>query len=303
MQSSVGFIGLGIMGKPMAANLIRAGHSLVVHNRSQSAVDELVSLGAERQDSAREVGQAADVVITMLPDSPDVEQVVCGPNGLIEAARPGQLVIDMSTINPLVSQRLGARLADKGGSMLDAPVSGGEEGAKQGILSIMVGGDEADFERAMPLFEVMGKTITRIGPLGSGGFTKLANQMIVAINLAAIGEALAFGTSAGVDPERMVRALSGGMAQSRCLELKKDKILDNDFAPGFKIDLHAKDLGLVHSAASSLQVPIPTTAVVEQFFAAVRKQGEGGNDHSGIIRFFERLAGVEVRRRETAARK
>jgi 2-hydroxy-3-oxopropionate reductase len=294
----VGFIGLGIMGKPMAANLLRAGFPLVVHNRSQGAVGELVRQGAVRRDSPRQVAASSDIVITMLPDSPDVESVVAGPDGLIDGLREGQLVVDMSTINPLVSQGLGARLAGRGSAMLDAPVSGGEEGAIQGTLSIMVGGEESDFRRACPLLEVMGRTVTLIGPLGSGGFTKLANQMIVAVNLAAIGEALVFGAAAGVDPERMIRALSGGMAQSRCLELKKDKILEGDFAPGFRIDLHSKDLGLVQRAASSLRVPIPTTALVEQFFAALRKRGCGGEDHSGIVKFFEQLAGVEVRRSE-----
>lgn len=292
----IGFIGLGIMGKPMARNLIEGGYELVVHNRSPKSVDELARIGARPAHSPREVSDQTEIVITMLPDSPDVEQVVAGPDGLIDAFGKGQLLIDMSTINPLVSQSLGDRLMAKGGSMLDAPVSGGEEGAIRGILSIMVGGSEEDFERARPLLEIMGKTVTHIGPLGSGGFTKLANQIIVAINLVAIGEALTFGTRAGVDPEKMVRALSGGMAGSRCLELKKDKILDGDFAPGFKIDLHAKDLRLVHAAASSLRSPIPTTALVEQFFAAMRQFGRGDDDHSGVVKFFEQLAGVEVRR-------
>jgi 2-hydroxy-3-oxopropionate reductase len=291
----VGFIGLGIMGKPMARNLIDAGYSLVIHNRSRESVDELAALGARPLVSPRDVAEASEVVITVLPDSPDVETVVIGPDGLIETFRDGQLLVDMSTINPLVSRSLGERLRSKGGSMLDAPVSGGEEGAIQGILSIMVGGEDADVERAQPLFEVMGRTITHMGPLGSGGFTKLANQIIVAINLSAIGEALVFGTRAGVDPTKMIRALSGGMAGSRCLDLKENKILKRDFAPGFKIDLHAKDLGLVHAAAKSLNVPVPTTALVEQFFAAVRRQGFGGDDHSGIVKFFETLAGVEVR--------
>jgi len=293
----IGFIGLGIMGLPMARNLLGAGYSLVVHNRSRKAVDELVGLGASGARSPIEVAGASDIVITMLPDSPDVEQVVCGTEGLIEAFRRGQLLIDMSTINPLVSRQIGERLKKHGGSMLDAPVSGGEEGAIQGILSIMVGGEDEDFERARPLFEVMGKTVTHIGDLGSGGFTKLANQIIVAINLSAIGEALVFGTRAGVDPEKMIQALSGGMAGSRCLELKKDKILSGDFTPGFKIDLHAKDLRLVHAAAASLEAPVPTTALVEQFFTAMRQQECGGDDHSGIVKFFERLGNVAVRRR------
>jgi 2-hydroxy-3-oxopropionate reductase len=298
---TVGFIGLGIMGKPMARNLMRAGYPLVVHNRSQASVVELVGEGARRSNSPREVAASSDLVITMLPDSPDVELVVAGNDGVIEGARDGQLLIAMSTFNPLVSKDLGSRLAAKGCAMLDAPVSGGEEGAIQGILSIMVGGEESDFQRARGLFGVMGKTVTWMGPLGSGGFTKLANQMIVAANLTAIGEALVFGTLAGVDPEKMVRALSGGMAGSRCLELKHEKILAGDFRPGFRIDLHAKDLGLVQRAASALKIPIPTTALVEQIFAAVRRSGGGLEDHSAVIRFFERLGDVEVRREEDSS--
>jgi 2-hydroxy-3-oxopropionate reductase len=297
LKPRVGFIGLGIMGKPMARNLVRAGYPLIVHNRSQTALDELAADGAEVRATPREVAGTSEIVITMLPDSPDVEAVVLGEAGLLGGLAPGRLLVDMSTINPLVSGSLGARLREKGASMIDAPVSGGEEGAIGGLLSIMAGGEEADFERARPLFEVMGKTITHMGPLGSGGFTKLANQMIVAINLSAIGEALAFGAAAGVDPERMIRALSGGMAGSRCLELKKDRILTGDFSPGFRIDLHAKDLGLVRDAASALRVPVPTTALVEQFFAALRRRGSGGEDHSGIVKFFESLTGVEVRAR------
>jgi 2-hydroxy-3-oxopropionate reductase len=230
----------------------------------------------------------------MLPDSPDVEAVVLGD--MLGSIREGHLVIDMSTINPLVSRKIGEALTARGASMLDAPVSGGEQGAIEGILSIMVGGEAADFERARPLFEVMGRTITHMGSLGSGGFTKLANQIIVAINLTAIGEALVLGARSGVDPEKMIQALSGGMAASRCLEMKGGKILSGDFTPGFKVDLHAKDLRLVHQAADALGVPVPTTALVEQYFSALRTRGHGGEDHSAVIRVFEALAGLEVRK-------
>ena len=295
MQTKVGFIGLGIMGKPMARNLLKAGYPLTVHNRSRGSVEELVREGATPASSPREVAEASEVVVTMLPNSPDVEAVVLGSEGVLEGARDGQVLIDMSTINPLVSRDIGHALANKDGAMLDAPVSGGEQGAIDGVLSIMVGGAPRDLERAMPLFEVMGRTITYMGPLGSGGFTKLANQIVVAINLAAISEALVFGVRSGVDPKRMIEALSGGMAGSRCLEMKGDKILRRDFVPGFKIDLHAKDLGLVHDTASTLGVPIPTTALVQQFFEALRTQKSGGDDHCGVIRFFENIAGVEVR--------
>jgi 2-hydroxy-3-oxopropionate reductase len=291
----VGFIGLGIMGRPMASNLLDAGYPLVVHNRSQDAVRALAARGARPLAAPESVAEASGIVITMLPDSPDVEAVVAGPDGLLGGMGPGKLLIDMSTINPLVSRRLGEQVGARGASMLDAPVSGGEEGAVRGILSIMVGGAVEDYERARPLFDVMGQTITHLGPLGAGGFTKLANQMIVAINLAAMGEALVFGTSAGVDPALMIQALSGGMAGSRCLEMKKDKILGGDFSPGFRIDLHTKDLGLVQGAAAALNVPIPTTALVGQYFAAVRRMERGGEDHSAVIRFFEKLTGIEVR--------
>jgi 2-hydroxy-3-oxopropionate reductase len=296
-MTRIGFIGLGIMGKPMAKNLLKAGFPLVVHNRSRGKVDELVKDGAAAATSARETAANADVVITMLPNSPDVELVALGPDGIKEGAKQGQLFIDMSTINPIVSQKVAKELAGSGVVMVDAPVSGGEKGAIDGTLSIMAGGEPQDFERALPIFNALGKTITHMGPLGAGGFTKLANQIIVAINLTAIGEALVFGTKAGVDPQKMIRALGGGLAGSKCLDQKSEKILNGDFAPGFKIDLHAKDLSLIQEAARSVGVPIPTAALVEQFFAALRVQGRGGFDHSGVITLFEDLAGVQVRRK------
>ncbi len=296
MKTKVGFIGLGIMGKPMAKNLIKAGFTLVVHNRSRMAVDELVKLGATAAGSPREVASSVDTIITMLPNSPDVESVALGEKGIKEGAARGQLFLDMSTINPIVSQKIARELEPLGVAMVDAPVSGGEKGAIEGTLSIMVGGRSQDFERALPIFNVLGKTITHMGPLGAGGFTKLANQIIVAINLTAIGEALVFGTKAGVDPQKMIRALAGGLAGSKCLDQKSEKILTGDFAPGFKIDLHFKDLNLIHEAARSVGVPIPTAALVEQLFAALRIRGRGGLDHSGVITLFEDLAGVQVRR-------
>lgn len=296
----IGFIGLGIMGKPMARNLIKAGYPLTVHNRSRAKVDELVKEGATAANSPAEVASAAGIIITMLPNSPDVELVALGPKGLKSAAKKGQLLIDMSTINPVVSQKIANDLATAGVAMVDAPVSGGEKGAIDGTLSIMAGGTPEDFERALPVFNALGKTITHMGPLGTGGFTKLANQIIVAINLTAIGEALVFGTKAGVDPEKMIRALSGGLAGSKCLDQKSEKILTGDFAPGFKVDLHFKDLNLIEDAARAVGVPIPTAALVEQFFAALRVRGRGGLDHSSVITLFEELAGVQARRNEKA---
>jgi 2-hydroxy-3-oxopropionate reductase len=233
----------------------------------------------------------------MLPNSPDVELVALGENGIKEGARSGQLLIDMSTINPIVSQKIAKDLSSSGVAMVDAPVSGGERGAIEATLSIMAGGEPQDFERALPVFNALGKTITHMGPLGAGGFTKLANQIIVAVNLTAIGEALVFGAKAGVDPQKMIRALSGGLAGSKCLDQKAEKILTGDFAPGFKVDLHFKDLNLIHDAARSVGVPVPTAAFVEQLFAALRATGRGGLDHSGVITLFEDLAGVQVRKK------
>jgi 2-hydroxy-3-oxopropionate reductase len=222
--------------------------------------------------------------------------VALGTNGLKEGAKRGQLLIDMSTINPVVSQKVAKELQTVGVAMVDGPVSGGEKGAIDAALSIMAGGEAADFERALPLFQAMGKTITHMGPLGSGGFTKLANQIIVAINLTAIGEALVFGAKAGVDPQKMIRALGGGLAGSKCLDMKSEKILTGDFGPGFKIDLHAKDLNLINEAARSVGSPVPIAALVEQLFSALRVRGRGGLDHSAVITFFEDLAGVQVRK-------
>jgi 2-hydroxy-3-oxopropionate reductase len=298
MRGPIGFIGLGIMGRPMAKNLLKAGHALVVHNRSQAAVQELAGLGAKPADSPAAVAQAAgELIITMLPNSPDVEQVALGPRGLVEGVRRGQVLADMSTISPLVSQRIGAALAALGVGMLDAPVSGGERGAIEATLSIMVGGEADVFQRVLPVFQAMGKTITHLGPLGAGGFTKLANQIIVAVNLTALAEALTLAAKAGLDIELTLKALGGGLAGSRCLDQKTPNYLAHEFRPGFKIDLHYKDLGLIADAARALGVPLPTTAVVQELFSAARVKGRGGLDHSGIITVLEDLAGVEVRKR------
>ena len=298
MQGPIGFIGLGIMGRPMAKNLLKAGHALVVHNRSQAAVQELVGLGAKAADSPAAVAREARLVILMLPNSPDVEQVALGPSGLVDGVRAGSTVVDMSTISPLVTKKVGAALAEKGARMLDAPVSGGEKGAIEGTLSIMTGGDAAVFQECLPVLQAMGKTITRLGPLGAGGFTKLANQIIVAVNLTALAEALTLAAKAGLDLELTLKALGGGLAGSRCLDQKTPNYLAHDFKPGFRIDLHYKDLGLIMDAARALGVPVPATALVQELFAAARVKGRGQLDHSGIVTVLEDLAGVEVRRRE-----
>lgn len=291
MAQKIGFIGLGIMGKPMARNLLKAGYTLSVYNRSRPPMEELNREGATLAASPKEVAAGSEVVITMLPNSPNVEAVVLGANGVLEGAKAGTILVDMSTISPLVSQHIYDEAKKKGVKALDAPVSGGEKGAIEGILSIMVGGDQEVFEAVVPIFQAMGKTMTYMGAAGAGGFTKLANQVIVAINLTAIGEALTLGAKAGLDPQRLIQALSGGMAGSRCLEMKGPLIIQGNFQPGFKIDLHYKDLGLIMEAARALQVPLPTTAVVQELFSALRAKGRGGLDHSAVITLIQDLAG------------
>jgi 2-hydroxy-3-oxopropionate reductase len=292
MAQVIGFIGLGIMGRPMARNLLKAGYPLVVHSRSRGPVDEIARAGAKVGSSPRDVAAQSDVLITMLPNSPDVELVALGRDGIIEGARPGLLFVDMSTISPIVSKKVGEALAAKSVKMLDAPVSGGEKGAVDGALSIMVGGDKAVFDAVLPIFQAMGKTITHLGPLGFGGFTKLANQIIVAVNLTALAEALTLAKKAGLDRELTLTALAGGLAGSKCLDQKKPNYLAGTYNPGFKIDLHFKDLGLIMESARALGVPLPTTAVVQELFSALRVKGRGGLDHSGVITLLEDIAGL-----------
>lgn len=292
MAHTIGFIGLGIMGRPMAKNVLKAGYPLVVHSRSRGPVDDVVKAGATAASSPKDVASRCDVLITMLPNSPDVEQVALGKDGIIEGAKAGLIFVDMSTISPIVSQKLGKVLAAKGVKMLDAPVSGGEKGAIDAALSIMVGGDKATFETVLPIFQAMGRTITLLGPLGFGGFTKLANQIIVAVNLTALAEALTLGKKAGLDRELLLTALAGGLAGSKCLDQKKSNYIAGTYNPGFKIDLHFKDLGLIMESARTLGVPLPATAVVQELFNAMRVKGRGGLDHSGIITLLEDLAGA-----------
>jgi 2-hydroxy-3-oxopropionate reductase len=292
MAQVIGFIGLGIMGRPMAKNLLKAGYPLVVHSRSRGPVDELVAAGAQAGTSPKDVASRCEILITMLPNSPDVELVALGRDGIIEGARPGLIYVDMSTISPIVTQKVGQALAAKGVRMLDAPVSGGEKGAIDGALSIMVGGDQDVFDAVLPILQAMGKTITRLGPLGFGGFTKLANQIIVAVNLTALGEALTLAKKAGLDRELTLKALAGGLAGSKCLEQKAPNYIANSYKPGFKIDLHFKDLGLIMESARALGVPLPATAVVQELFSALRVKGHGGDDHSAVITLLEDLAGV-----------
>lgn len=297
-MQNIGFIGLGIMGRPMSRNLLKAGYRVVVFNRSKAAVGELVAAGASAADSPREVAARSEFVITMLPDSRDVKEVVLGPAGVIEGARPGTIVIDMSSIDPLVSREIGASLAGKGVGMLDAPVSGGEPKAVDGTLSIMAGGRQADFDACFDILKAMGASVVRVGDLGAGNVAKLANQIIVALNIAAMSEALVLAAKAGVDPELVFRAIRGGLAGGNTLEAKVPLILEGKFNPGFRIKLHSKDLANALASGHGVGVPLPLTAAVMEILQALQVDGLGDADHGAIIRFYEKLARVEVRRQE-----
>jgi len=294
MADKVGFIGLGIMGKPMARNLMEAGYELTVHNRSRGPVDELASDGAVAGESAKEVAQNSDIIVTMLPNSPQVSEVVAGEDGVLEGAREGSLIVDMSSISPPVSQELAKAAQEKGVRMLDAPVSGGDVGAIEGTLSIMVGGSEEDFERAKPLFEVMGSAITHVGPAGAGQVVKVANQIVVALTIEAVSEALVLCSRSGVDPARTLDALSGGLAGNQVMKVRRDNFLNHDFSPGFRIDLHHKDLGNALAAGREFGMPLPMTALVDQMLQALRMKGYGGEDHSALLRVIEDWAQHEI---------
>jgi 2-hydroxy-3-oxopropionate reductase len=295
MAEKVGFIGLGIMGRPMAKNLMEAGYELVLHNRSPEKAEELANEGnATASGSPREVAEACDIVITMLPDSPDVEAVVAGEGGVLEGIRDGALLVDMSTISPVVTEELSEKVREKGASMLDAPVSGGDVGAIEGALSIMVGGSEEDFERARPLFDVMGKVATHVGPIGAGQVVKACNQIVVALTIEAVSEALVLGSKGGVLPEKLVEALSGGLAGSAVMEAKKEKFFSHDFEPGFRIELHHKDLGIALAAGREYGVALPVTAIVDQMLEASKAKGRGDRDHSALLTLLEEAAQHEI---------
>ncbi len=296
-MKKVGFIGLGIMGRPMAKNLLKAGFSLIVYDVIKEPVEDLVRSGASSADSSREVAERAEVIIIMVPDSPQVKEVVHGKNGLIEGVKRGSVVIDMSSINPLVSQEIAKELRRKGAEMLDAPVSGGEPGAVQGTLAIMVGGDASVFNESLPVLKAMGKTIVHVGAIGSGGFTKLVNQIIVALNIAAVGEALTLGVKAGLDPQTIHQAIRGGLAGSTVLDAKAPMIISRNFKPGFKIKLHHKDLNNALSSAKDLGVPLPLSSLVQQILVSLINEGRGEEDHSAIATFFEKMAQVEIKSR------
>jgi 2-hydroxy-3-oxopropionate reductase len=287
---TIGFIGLGIMGKPMARNLLKAGYSLTVYNRSRAAADELSKEGAERAGSSKEVAERSEVVITMLPDSPDVELVYLGENGIFSGLKPGTLLIDMSSISPVVARRLAAQAETAGCAMIDAPVSGGEAGAIGATLSIMIGGTEAAVERAMPIFRALGKNIVQVGGPGAGQVTKAANQMVVGTTIAIVAEALVLAAKAGVDPGKVRQALLGGFAQSKILEAHGQKMLDRNFQPGFRIRLHEKDMKIALATGSEYGVPLVVTGVVGQLMTAMKGLGKGELDHSALVNFVEELA-------------
>jgi 2-hydroxy-3-oxopropionate reductase len=293
----IGFIGLGIMGKPMARNLMKAGYPLVVHNRSRAAVDELSKEGAQPAASAKEVAARSEVIITMLPDSPDVELVYAGENGVFSGVKTGMLLVDMSSISPIVARKLAADAQNRGMDMLDAPVSGGEAGAIGATLSIMIGGKASAVERAMPIFQALGKNIVHVGDAGAGQVTKAANQMVVGTTIAIISEALVLAAKAGVDPAKVRQALLGGFAQSKILEAHGQKMLDRNFKPGFRIRLHEKDMKIALATGLEYGVPLMVTSQVAQMMTAMKSMGNGDLDHSGLVRFVEELAKTELTKR------
>ena len=289
----IGFIGLGIMGKPMAANLVAAGFPLTVHSRSRGSVEELAELGAVPAASARELAASSDVVITMLPDSPDVEAVVLGPDGVADGIAEGALYIDMSTISPAVTRKVAAALAERGVDAVDAPVSGGQPAAQAGELSIMAGGTDEAVARAQPVFDVVGKATTHIGPPGAGQVAKAANQVVVALTIQAVAEALVLARKAGADPARVRAALLGGFAQSRILDLHGQRMLDGNYEPGFRLRLHRKDLGIALQLGREEHVPLLATAQVAELMDGLLAQGAGDRDHSSLATLYEQLAGLQ----------
>lgn len=294
-KPKIGFIGLGIMGLPMAKNLLKAGYPLVVHNRSREPVRELVAAGVEEAFSPQEIARRSQVMITMLPDSPDVELVALGADGLIEGVSEGDIYVDMSTIAPSVAVKVAEAMAQKGVKCLDAPVSGGDVGAVNATLSIMVGGDEETFNEVLPIFDVLGKTITLCGPNGAGQTVKACNQIQVALNIVGMAEALVLGTKAGVDPGIILEVLSGGYAQSRVMDVRGPRVVRGDFQPGFKSRFHFKDLNIIMKSGNDYGVPLPVTSLVHELFAAMLAAGRGDLDHTGVITVLEDLAGVQAR--------
>jgi len=299
MLKKVGFIGLGIMGMPMARNLLKAGFEVTAYNRTKSKAEQLAKQGAKKADSPRELAMECPVVITIVSDTPDVEEVILGKDGVIEGIKPGSVVIDMSTISPQATQEIAARLKEREVHMLDAPVSGGEQGAINGTLSIMVGGDAEVFERYQPIFEAMGKNIAHVGSNGMGQTVKLVNQILVAGNLNAVVEGLVFSQKAGVDLDKAINAIKGGAAGSWQLENLGPRIIKRDFSPGFMVDLMQKDLRLIMETAAAMKTPLPVTSFIHQMYYSLQSSGEGKSGTQALVKALESLADVEVRQLET----
>jgi 2-hydroxy-3-oxopropionate reductase len=292
-MSNIGFIGLGIMGKPMAGNLIKGGHTLYLHSRS-GVPQELASAGGKACASAKEVAQKADIIITMVPDTPDVERALFGQNGVAEGLSRGKTVIDMSSISPIETKQFAKRINALGCEYVDAPVSGGEVGARNAALTIMVGGNQATFDKLKPVFELMGKNITLVGGNGDGQTCKVCNQIIVALNIEAVSEALVFASKAGADPARVRQALMGGFAASRILEVHGERMIKRTFDPGFRIELHQKDLSLALAGARAMGMSLPNTASAQQLFNSCVASGGAKWDHSAMVRALEKLANHEI---------
>jgi len=295
MAEQIGFVGLGIMGKPMAINLVKAGNAVTVYDAfSSAAMDEVVAAGATAASSSTDVAQKCDVTVVMVPDGPDSEAVVLGENGLLDGASAGDLIVDMSSIAPSYSQSIHAACAEKGVNFLDAPVSGGEPFAISGDLAIMVGGGANDFERAKPLFDVTGKSSVLCGEIGAGNVTKLANQIVVGANIHALAEALVLATKAGVNPETVFDAIKGGLAGSNVMNAKGPMMFERNFDPGFRVELHYKDINNAMQTANALDLPLQVTSNLQQVLAALMEWGKGKNDHSAILHYVEQLSGVTV---------
>lgn len=295
MKPRIGFIGLGIMGRHMAGHLLNAGYEITVFDVVDEAVENLVALGAKRGQSSKDIASQSDIVISMVPDSPHVKEVALGAEGIINAAREGLIYIDMSTIAPGTAIEVSQKLGEKGVRCLDAPVSGGEVGAQNAALSIMVGGPEDLFDEVLPVLQVMGKTVTLCGPNGAGQIVKACNQIQVAMNFVGMAEGLVLGAKAGVDPAIIIKVLSGGYAQTRVMDLRGPKIIQGDFAPGFKSKFHLKDLNIIMDTAKELNVPLPASAIAQQLFNALMASDRGDLDHSAVINIIEDLAGIEAR--------
>jgi 2-hydroxy-3-oxopropionate reductase len=293
-MAKVGYIGLGIMGAAIARNLLKAGHELVVHNRSRTIVDQLMAEGAKPAHSPREVSEQVEFVFTNLPDTPDVEQVVLGQDGIIEGAHPGLIYIDNSTIKPETARMLAERLSAVGVDALDAPVSGGDVGARNGTLTIMVGGPQVAFDRAEPLFKAMGKAWVLVGDSGAGQIAKVCNQIIVGAQMASLAEALITAQKAGVDPRRMVDAIKGGAAQMWTLDVKPPRLFDGNRQPGFKAYMQHKDLGIVLDTAKTYGIPLPVTAVIQQLYTAMLEMGNRDQDNSAVLSVYEALTGIKL---------